>query len=152
MTRNFPKKEERLDALGHVLLLAALVYMDLQYKMRQAREPFDRPPRGLMTHPTSREALQHLSHAMIVRIEDGPRRIQIPSDCKNGFQQILRWTGVDPSVYVVPHVRSARREIKPEEDRLLPGRNERTSDPRRPPPPRAGGTPQTKGGKSDPLT
>jgi len=107
----FLKSKERLDALGHVLLLAALVYMLLQYRMRQAREPFDRPPRGLLSNPTSREALQHLSHAMVVRIEGGERQIQIPPDYKNGFLQVLRWAGFDPSIYVVPYPRSTGRDL-----------------------------------------
>ena len=128
----FLKSVERLDALGHVLLLAALIYMFLQYKMRESGELFDRPPRGMMPRPTSREALQHLAHIQTVRVDGGPRRIQIPENHKNGFAQILRWTGIDPSIYVIPHVRAARRQIK--EDPLRPGRDEGTVDPRRPPP------------------
>ena len=56
-----------------VLLLAALVYMFIQYKIRQAKEPFDRPPRGMMAKPTTRGGvLQHLSHVTVHRISNGP--------------------------------------------------------------------------------
>ena len=65
-----------------VLLLAALVYMFIQYKMRQAKEPFDRPPRGMMTKPTTREVLQHLSHISVQRIDNGPRHLQSPNAIK----------------------------------------------------------------------
>ena len=73
--------------------------------------PLDRPPRGLMTRPTTREVLQHLSHAMVLRVDEGPRRLQFPADYQNGFDQILRWTGINPSVFLVPHVRPAHRRI-----------------------------------------
>ncbi|MCL5284953.1 MAG: hypothetical protein M1313_04275 [Nitrospirae bacterium] len=82
---DLPVRTDRLDRLVHVLLLAALVYMLLQYCMRKAGVPFDRPPRGLLSNPTSREALQHLSHSTVIRMGDGARQIQIPSDYKNGF-------------------------------------------------------------------
>ena len=107
----FLKSTKRVDALGHVLLVAAMVYMFIQFKMRQSPEPFDRPPRGLMTRPTTREVRQHLSHAMVLRVDEGPRRLQFPADYQNGFNQILRWTGVNPSVFLVPYVRPAHRRI-----------------------------------------
>ena len=106
----FLKKKERLEALGMVLLLATLVYMFIQYKMRQAKEPFDRPPRGMMTKPTTREVLQQLSHVTVHRINNGPRHLQVSPRYQNGVDQILRWTGIDPRVYLVPL--SGRKEGK----------------------------------------
>ena len=146
----FLKKKERLEALGIVLLLAALVYMFIQYKMRQAKEPFDRPPRGMMTKPTTREVLQHLSHVTVHRINNGPRHLQISQRSQNGFDQILRWTGIDPRVYLVPPVREKRRKVS-----KTPGGADQASGKTpsaHPPPPPCESPPQTKGGHRDSLS
>ena len=145
----FLKKKERLEALGMVLLLAALVYMFIQYKMRQAKEPFDRPPRGMMTRPTTREVLQHLSHVTVHRINNGPRHLQISQRSQNGFDQILRWTGIDPRVYLVPPVREKRRKVS-----KTPGGADQASGKTpsaHPPPPPCESPPQTQGGHRDSL-
>ena len=145
----FLKKKERLEALGMVLLLAALVYMYVQYKMRQAKEPFDRPPRGMMTKPTTREVLQQLSHVTVHRINNGPRLLQISPRYRNGVDQILRWTGVDPQVYLVPPVREKGGKIpsRPSGKEL---EGDRTGSTRPPPTPET--SPPTKGDSRDALT
>ena len=132
-----------------VLLLAALVYMFVQYKMRQAKEPFDRPPRGMMTKPTTREVLQHLSHVTVHRFDNGPRHLQISQRYQNGVDQILRWTGVDPRVYLVPPVREKKEKGKPSG-----GADQASgkSPSAHPPPSSQESPPHTKGGPSDSLT
>ena len=133
-----------------VLLLAALVYMFIQYKMRQSKEPFNRPPRGMMTKPTTREVLQHLSHISVHRINNGPRHLQISQRYQNGVDQILRWTGIDPRVYLVPPVRERRRKVP-----KTPGGADQASGktPSTPPPTPPQESPlQTKGGHRDSLS
>jgi len=114
----FLKNKTRLDALGHVLLLATLVYMLLQYRLRRSGIRLDRPPRGLLANPTSREILQHLDMASVVIFESGVRKIQIPPSHLNGFKQILYNTGFDEKIYIEPHRRSHGRELTSSEGSL----------------------------------
>ena len=103
----FVKKTTRLDALGHVLLLATLVYMWLQFRLRRAGIRLDCPPRGLLENPTSREILQQMGMASLVKFPGEVRKIHMPPRHLTGFKQTLAATGFDERIYVVPYERKS---------------------------------------------
>lgn len=101
----FLHKPERIEALGYVMMLAALVFSIMERRIRRSGQPLVTPSRGKLDNPTGREALQNMHYAIVVKVDALHRQFSIPRLFRKPFQTILTVCGFDERIYTELPVR-----------------------------------------------
>jgi len=99
------QKPERVEALGYVMMLAALVFSLLERRIRRSEQPLVTPARGPLKNPTGREILQNIKSAMVTVTGRLERRLSIPRYFRSPLQAVLTMAGFDERIYTEVPVR-----------------------------------------------
>ena len=86
----FLKTPQRLEALGYVILMAALFYSLLERRLRQSTIPIPSPSRRVLTRPTAHELFRHLRGLQVTRQPDGTRAVSLPEPFHATFWAFLK--------------------------------------------------------------
>lgn len=95
----FLHKPERIEALGYVLMLAALIFSLLERRIRQSGQPLITPVRGQLDNPTGREVLQNIESVVVIRTDALHRQLSIPLPSRKPFRDILAMAGFNETIY-----------------------------------------------------
>ena len=93
---------ERLEALGYVILMAALLYSLLERRLRQATDPIPSPVRRWLTRPTAHELFRHLAPVQTHLEVDGTRGVSLPERLHATFVAFLEALRFDERCYTRP--------------------------------------------------
>jgi hypothetical protein len=74
----FLKTPHRWEALGYVIVLAALCYSLRERRLRQSPTPIPSPSRRVLTRPTGQELFRHLRSLQVPLQPDGTRVVSLP--------------------------------------------------------------------------
>lgn len=85
----FLKTPERLEALGYVILMAALFYSLLERRLRDSAIAIPSPSRRVLTRPTAHELFRHLHALQVVPQADGTRTVSLPEPFHATFQAFM---------------------------------------------------------------
>ncbi|SMC03499.1 Transposase [Sulfobacillus thermosulfidooxidans DSM 9293] len=94
----YVQKPERVEALGYVLLLAALVLSLIERRARQA-PPLPTPTRGLLARPTGQEVLHHLRGLIVMPLDAQTRQLFVPAVHTQPVAAILAALGFTDTIY-----------------------------------------------------
>lgn len=86
----FLKTPERLEALGYVVLMAALFYSLLERRLRESAVPIPSPSRRVLTRPTAHELFRHLRALQVTPQPDGSRAVSLPEPFHATFWAFLK--------------------------------------------------------------
>jgi hypothetical protein len=92
------QKPERVEALGSVLLLAALVLSLIERRARQA-PPLPTPTRGLLVQPTGQEVLHHRRGLIVMPLDAQTRQLFVPAVHTQPVTAILAALGFTDTIY-----------------------------------------------------
>ncbi len=93
---------ERLEALGYVILMAALLYSLLERRLRQNPNPIPSPVRRGLTRPTAHELFRHLAPVQTHLQPDGTRGVSLPERLHASFVAFLDALHLDERCYTHP--------------------------------------------------
>ncbi|PSR24366.1 MAG: transposase, partial [Sulfobacillus thermosulfidooxidans] len=86
----FLKTPKRLEALGYVVLMAALLYSLLERRLRDRAVPIPSPSRRVWTRPTAHELFRHLRALQVTPQPDGSRTVSLPEPFHATFWAFLK--------------------------------------------------------------
>ncbi len=101
-------KNERMEALSYVILMALAVYIILQRRVRQAlvqeAEPLTLPGKKKSFEPTGNKALELLNSVNIVVIKDNDKIVQrfLPERFEKKLGKLLRLIGFGSDIFTKP--------------------------------------------------
>ncbi len=93
---------ERLEALGYVILMAALLYSLLGRRRRQRPVAIPSPARRVLTRPTAHELFRHLATVQTEVQPDGTRQVSLPERFHDTFVAFLEALQLDERCYTRP--------------------------------------------------
>lgn len=103
----FVKKNQRLEALSYVVLIALLIYMVIQIRVRRAlkgeREPLELVGKVKSFEPTGTRVLELFEYVKILKIkEEGKIKRYLPENYIKRLSRVMHFLRIDFEVFTIP--------------------------------------------------